>query len=194
MSRVLEVCLAIIGLLFVSPLFLLISLAIKADDGEAVFYRARRVGRFGREFGLFKFRTMVAGADKAGGGVTIQADPRITRVGQFLRRRKLDELPQLLNVLKGDMSFVGPRPEDPRYVRLYSAEQRGLLQYRPGITSPASLAFSDEENLLEGDDWESQYIGDILQQKLAIELEYIPRKSMVTDLKIVVQTLGVFRR
>ena len=148
MPRSLEIILATIGLLLLSPVLIVLALIIKLDDGGPVFYRARRIGRDGHEFALLKFRSMIAGADKRGDGLTTMNDSRVTPMGSFLRRRKLDELPQLFNVLVGDMSFVGPRPEDPRYVEIYTAEQRRVLSTRPGITSPASIEFRNEETLL----------------------------------------------
>ena len=124
-------------------------------------------------FRLYKFRRMVSDADKQGPGITATGDSRITRVGRFLRRTKIDELPQLINVLSGDMSLVGPRPEDPRYVTLYTPEQRRVLAVRPGITSAASLAYRHEEQLLAGADWETVYREEVLPAKLAIDLEYL---------------------
>lgn len=152
-------------------------------------YRAKRVGIRGAIFDLYKFRTMAPNADKMG-GITVLGDKRVTPIGRFLRKYKLDELPQLLNVLKGDMSFVGPRPEDPRYVERYTPEQREVLSVPPGITSPASLHFRNEEALLSGGDWESKYIEQILPRKLAMELEYFPSRSLGGDVRIIIRTLG----
>ncbi|MFZ1551113.1 MAG: sugar transferase, partial [Anaerolineae bacterium] len=131
---------------------------------------AVRVGQDGRPFRLYKFRSMIVGTDRQGPGITATGDPRITRVGRFLRRAKLDELPQLINVLLGDMSLVGPRPEDPRYVAFYTPEQRRVLSVHPGITSPASLAYRHEEQLLAGEDWETHYRTRVLPAKLALDL------------------------
>src|SRR5690349_3953933 len=138
-KRLLDVVAATAGLILLLPLFIVVAIAIKLHDGGHVFYRARRVGKDGCLFHLYKFRTMVVNADRQGPAVTASGDSRITPVGRWLRRTKLDELPQLLNVLVGDMSLVGPRPEDPRYVMLYTPSQRRVLSVRPGITSAASL-------------------------------------------------------
>ena len=172
------------------PVFLFLSTAIKLSDGGPVFYRATRVGRSGRLFRLFKFRSMVPDADRRGGAITVSGDARVTRIGRLLRRFKLDEFPQLINVLKGEMSLVGPRPEDPRYVARYVPEERRVLTVRPGITSIASLQFKDEESLFTGSEWEKLYVEEVLPKKLAIELEYIPQRDVVKDFKIVLRTLG----
>jgi lipopolysaccharide/colanic/teichoic acid biosynthesis glycosyltransferase len=178
------------GLLVLSPLFIAISLAVKLNDGGPVFYRARRVGRGGRLFRLYKFRTMRVDADKKGPGITASGDTRITRIGRWLRRTKLDELPQLLNVLLGDMSLVGPRPEDPRYVALYTPEQRQVLSVRPGITSAASLAYRNEEQLLTGPNWETVYREEVMPAKLAIDLEYLSQRTLQTDIQLILRTIG----
>jgi lipopolysaccharide/colanic/teichoic acid biosynthesis glycosyltransferase len=171
-----------------------IAIAIKAQDGGPVLHRAVRIGRGGRPFRLFKFRTMVAGADSMGPGITAGGDPRITPLGRRLRRAKLDELPQLVNVLLGDMSLVGPRPEDPRYVALYTPEQRQVLLVRPGITSAASLAYRREEQLLSGPDWEAAYRGQVMPAKLTIDLDYLARRSFWSDVMLIVRTaMALFR-
>lgn len=189
MPRSIELIIAALGTLVLLPLLVLFGVAVRLYDGGPALYRARRVGKGGEEFFLFKFRTMVVDAASRGMALTTQSDSRITPIGRILRRTKCDELPQLLNVLKGDMSFVGPRPEDPRYVALYSPEQRKVLDLRPGITSPASLRYRDESSLLTGPDAEEKYIKQILPDKLAIELEYRREKSAWTDLLIVLQTM-----
>jgi len=190
MRRVFEFFVAFVGIVILSPALLTIATLVMAHDGGSVFYRARRVGRNGRFFGLYKFRTMIPNADKEGGALTVSGDIRVTPIGRFLRRHKLDELPQLLNVLKGDMSLVGPRPEDPRYIKYYSPEQRRVLTISPGITSPASLRFRNEEALLSGQDWEKKYLEEILPRKLALELEYFPGRSFWRDIRIIIRTLG----
>src|SRR5260221_80666 len=144
------------------PLFLGVAIAIRIGSPGPVLYRVKRIGKGGREFRLYKFRSMVVDADKIGPGITTAQDNRITSVGRLLRRTKLDEFPQFLNVLVGDMSLVGPRPEDPRYVALYTAEQRHALDARPGITSPASVRYRNEEELLKGQDWETRYLTEIM--------------------------------
>ena len=178
MTRLVDICAAALGLLLLSPLFLFPAVWIKLDSPGSVFYRAQRVGRYGTMFTLLKFRTMVVNADQQGPGITVSGDRRITRSGRWLRRTKLDELPQLVNVLKGEMSLVGPRPEDPRYVAHYTPEQRAVLAVRPGITSAASLQFRREADLLQGEDWETVYLTEIMPQKLAIELDYLARRSL----------------
>lgn len=177
------------GLIILSPLFLGIAIAVRASSPGPALYRARRVGRYGKEFTLYKFRSMVANADRQGPGITAAGDSRVTGVGRFLRRTKLDELPQLINVLRGDMSLVGPRPEDPRYVALYTPEQRRILEQRPGITSMASLTYRHEEQMLSGDDWERVYIEQVMPAKLAIDLEYAQRATLWRDIALIVKTV-----
>jgi len=187
--RALDVVAASCGLIALSPLFALIALLIKLDSPGPVFFRGKRVGKDGRLFWVYKFRTMVADATRCGPGITAARDPRVTRIGRFLRRTKLDEFPQLANVLWGDMSLVGPRPEDPRYVALYTPEQRRVLNVRPGITSAASVRFRHEEQLLQVDNWESLYRKEVLPAKLEIELDYVARRSVWRDLGIIAQTI-----
>lgn len=192
--RSVDILLSLGALLVLGPLFLLIAIAVKSDSSGPVFYLAQRTGRNGQLFRLFKFRSMVTGADRHGPGVTISGDSRVTRMGRFLRRTKLDELPQLWNVLRGDMSLVGPRPEDPRYVALYTAQQRRVLSVRPGITSAASLAFRHEEQLLTGPNWEEKYRTEVLPAKLAIDLDYLDRRTLVSDFGLIFKTfLALFQ-
>ncbi len=188
-QRILDCLASLFGLLLLAPLLLVVGAAVKWHDGGPVIYRGTRVGKNGRLFNEYKFRSMRTGADACGIRLTHSNDDRITAVGRYLRERKLDELPQLFNVLKGDMSLVGPRPEDPRYVAHYTSEQRQVLQWRPGITSPASLRYRDEERLLHGEDWEQRYTREILPHKLAIELDYLTRRNIWTDVSIIFQTL-----
>ncbi len=189
MKRVFDVAMALFGLIVLVPVFLIIGVWIKASSPGPIFYRARRVGRNGLLFSLYKFRSMVVNADRLGVGITAGDDPRITRPGRFLRRTKLDELPQLINVLKGDMSLVGPRPEDPRYVATYTAEQRRVLTVRPGITSWASVQFRHEEQLLSASTVDDVYRREIMPQKLALDLDYIARRSFWLDTRILLHTL-----
>src|SRR6476660_2477593 len=161
------------GLIISCPLLLAIALRICLRDGGPVLYRTQRVGKDGRLFHLYKFRTMVVNADRQGPGITRSGDPRITPEGRWLRRSKLDELPQLINVLRGEMSLVGPRPEDPRYVALYTPTERAVLRARPGLTSAASLAYRHEESLLFGVFWEMRYRTEILPGKIALDREYL---------------------
>jgi len=188
--RLLDLVASLAGLAVLSPLFVLMGVWIKLDTPGPVFYRANRVGRAGRPFRLYKFRSMVAYADRQGPGITTTGDARVTQVGRFLRRAKIDESPQLINVLLGDMSLVGPRPEDPRYVALYTPEQRRVLTVRPGITSAASLAYRHEEQLLSGADWETVYRTRVLPDKLAIDLAYLARRTLGSDLKLIRQTVA----
>lgn len=188
-KRAFDIIASALGLIAISPLILGVAITIKLTSAGPVFYCSRRVGRHGRQFGIYKFRTMVVNADKIGPGVTVYDDPRITRIGRLLRRTKLDELPQLINVLRGEMSLVGPRPEDPRYVALYTQEQRAVLNVTPGITSLASLRYRDEQSLLTGTDWETLYVNEIMPAKLAIDLEYAQRPSLSRDIALITGTL-----
>jgi len=176
------------GLILLSPVLAGAALAVKLSSPGPVLHRAVRVGRAGNPFTVLKFRTMVLEA-VAGPGITSAEDPRVTPVGHVLRRWKLDELPQLVNVLRGEMSLVGPRPEDPRYVARYTPEQRRVLRVRPGLTSPASLRFSREESMLTGEDWETAYLQKILPAKLSEDLEYLEHRSARSDLTILVRSV-----
>ena len=187
--RAIDLPASLIGLVLLSPLLLLLSVWIKLDSRGSIFYRARRVGKDGKLFQLFKFRTMIVGADKAGPKITISGDDRITKVGRFLRRTKLDELPQLINVAKGEMALVGPRPEDPKYVAFYTPEQREILRVRPGITGAASLVYRNEEEQLAGPDWELTYRTEVMPAKLSLDLEYLSRRNVWTDLSLIAQTI-----
>lgn len=190
MKRLIDFCLSIGGLVCLSPLFLLIAFAIKLGDGGPVFYRQVRVGRNSRPFKIWKFRTMVVQADRSGGRLTIGRDPRITRVGGWLRRIKLDESPQLLNVLMGDMSLVGPRPEVPEYVDLYSESQREVLRFRPGVTDLASLHYYNEDDILGSVDSPEKYYREIvIPDKIRINLEYASRSSVASDFGVIAKTL-----
>jgi FlaA1/EpsC-like NDP-sugar epimerase/lipopolysaccharide/colanic/teichoic acid biosynthesis glycosyltransferase len=186
-KRAFDASVAAGALLLLSPLLLVVSALLLIIDGRPVLYRGERVGRDGLSFGMFKFRTMVPNADRLGPGVTMGADPRITRFGAGLRRAKLDELPQLLNVLRGDMSLVGPRPEDSRFVAGYTPEQLRVLDVRPGITSPASIAFRDEQSRLAGAT-EQDYLQRVLPLKLRLDLEYVEHQSLALDLSVLAQT------
>jgi len=188
-QRVFDLLASLVGLVLLFPLFVLIAIAIKLDSPGPVFFRGQRVGQDGHLFRLYKFRSMVADAARSGPGITAAGDPRITRVGKILRRTKFDELPQLIHVVCGEMSLVGPRPEDPRYVASYTREQRRALSVRPGITSPASLRFRHEEELLQGENWEHVYLEQVMPAKLQIELDYLERRSPWRDLCIIVQTV-----
>jgi lipopolysaccharide/colanic/teichoic acid biosynthesis glycosyltransferase len=188
--RWLDVSVSLLGLILLSPVLLLAALVVKCSSPGPVLYRARRVGKDGRLFDLYKFRSMVADADECGPKITGSGDPRVTRIGRILRRTKIDELPQLFNTLTGDMSLVGPRPEDPGYVRSYSPEQRQVLRVKPGITSAATVLHRHEEQMLVGSDWEEKYRTEILPAKLRIELDYLSRRTLSQDLLILAQTVS----
>jgi lipopolysaccharide/colanic/teichoic acid biosynthesis glycosyltransferase len=193
-KRLFDVGATIAGLFVLWPVLLIVALLIKLDDGGSVFFRQERVGRAGRRFRVWKFRTMIPDAERRGGALTVGQDPRTTRVGRWLRRSKLDELPQLFNVLAGDMSLVGPRPEVPRYVARYSAEQRRVLDLVPGITDPASIAYSRESELLaRAPDPERYYVTAVMPDKIRINLTYAARATRWTDVKVVLGTLGHLR-
>lgn len=185
-KRGFDVAVSAAGLVLLSPVILAAALAVKLNSPGSAFYGGTRVGKDGRTFRILKLRTM---RPQAGGpAVTAGDDPRITSVGRLLRRTKIDELPQLFNVLKGDMSLVGPRPEDPKYVALYTPEQRAVLSVRPGITGPAVLAFIDEEEQLKGGDPESAYVANVMPQKLAADLRYVQTATFSGDLSILGRT------
>ncbi len=189
LRRILDAAVAFVGLAVLSPVFALIAAAIKAEDGGPVFYSHPRVGQNFSQIGVTKFRTMVPGADRMGGPVTVVGDPRVTRVGRFLRSHKLDELPQLINVLRGEMSLVGPRPESEAYVAMFQAEYAPLLRHLPGITDPATLAFRDEERLLSGRDVEKYYLEEVLPRKLELSGNYLQSRTLFSDLKVLLRTL-----
>jgi lipopolysaccharide/colanic/teichoic acid biosynthesis glycosyltransferase len=194
-KRLYDIVLSAWGLVTASPVLLTVAIAIKLEGGGSILFRQVRVGRHGRHFTLVKFRSMRADPAAAGPSITRQSDPRITRVGRVLRRSKLDELPQLWNVLVGDMSLVGPRPELPRYVALYTADQRRVLASRPGLTDLATLEFRDEERLLESaEDPEQFYVQHCIPRKLELSLEYASQATIWTDTKLLARTvLGMCR-
>ena len=191
LKRLFDVLCSSVGLLLMSPLLLGIALWIKIDSPGPVFFRQQRVGRGGVPFRIHKFRSMFEGAALSGPQITVGADPRITRAGHFLRRNKLDELPQLLDVLAGTMSLVGPRPEVPRYVALYPAELRDkVLSVRPGITDPASVEYRSESDLLAAAaDPERLYIEQIMPAKLHRAAQYVESMSLLTDVRLIGATL-----
>jgi len=188
MRRVFDLICASAGLVLLSPLLPVIALAIKLEDGGPVIYSQRRMGKNFRTFRLYKFRTMISGADRSG-PLTAPCDARITRVGRWLRKYKLDELPQLLNVIKGDMQLVGARPEIARYVEMFRSQYEQILRDRPGITDPASLKFRHEEDAFRPGSVEQQYVSEILPRKLELSLEYSRRRSFFGDLGIICHTL-----
>jgi lipopolysaccharide/colanic/teichoic acid biosynthesis glycosyltransferase len=190
LKRITDIVIAILGLCVLSPVMIIVAAIVKWDSPGEVFFQGTRVGLKGKTFRIYKFRTMYDGKTR-GSAISVKDDPRITRAGRVLRKLKLDELPQLLNVLSGEMSFVGPRPEDPKYVSIYNLEQRQLLDVRPGITSPGSILFKDEASYLKGDDWEQVYCSNILPAKLRCDLDYINSASWWSDLAVIAQTMGI---
>ena len=188
LKRTFDLIVSLVALIVLSPLLAIIAALVKLDSPGPAFYRAERIGRGGRPFRMYKFRTMIVGADRVGPAITCRDDPRITRLGRLLRRTKLDELPQFLNVLRGEMSLVGPRPEAPRYVALYSPQQREVLKARPGITGLAQLAYIHEEELLNPANLDRDYVRVLLPRKLALDLEYVNGQSFLLDLKILLWT------
>ena len=189
MKRIFDVTASGLGLLLLSPLFLIVTIWIRLDSPGPVFYRQTRVGRYNKDFRLLKFRSMRVGSDKKGLITVGGRDPRVTRSGYYIRKYKLDELPQLINVFKGDMSLVGPRPEVRKYVDLYTPEQLHVLDVRPGITDMASIRYRNENELLEqAADPEQFYRDTVMQDKLRINLEYVSDHSFFKDIKIILMT------
>jgi lipopolysaccharide/colanic/teichoic acid biosynthesis glycosyltransferase len=190
-KRFFDLMFSLFGLIILSPFFLIISLCISIHSKGGVYYIQKRVGKHGKEFNIIKFRTMFAGAENKGLLTIGNQDSRITKPGKWLRKRKLDELPQLINILKGEMSFVGPRPEVRKYVNLYNPEQKMVLSVRPGLTDYASLVYINESEVLASHgNPEKAYTEKIMQEKLALNLKYLQEKGLLTDVKIIVKTLG----
>lgn len=196
LKRLFDLVAAAAGIVIVSPLLLIISVVVTLESRGGVFYKQKRVGRYGREFTLLKFRTMRLESDRSGLLTVGSRDPRITRTGIFLRKYKLDELPQLFNVLYGSMSLVGPRPEVKKYVDLYNDEQRKVLNVKPGITDLASLEYFEENDLLaESPEPELTYIREIMPAKLELNRKYIETQGLITDMKIILKTVGrIFKK
>jgi len=194
-KRMFDLVFSVFGLVPLSPLLLALIVFIKIDSPGPVFYRGLRVGRYGKTFRIFKFRSMVEEAEKLGGASTPEDDPRVTRVGRFLRRYKLDELPQILNVITGEMSLVGPRPQVPWAVELYTQEERTVLNARPGITDYASVRFRDEGEILRGSaNPDKDYFEKIHPEKMRLSLEYVRKQSLWLDCQILWKTLAVVLR
>jgi len=190
MKRLLDIVLSISGLLVLLPFFPFVAILIKLDTSGPIFFRQERIGKNFSRFTIYKFRTMLENADKKGTLITAGGDSRITKVGGFLRRYKIDELPQLFNVLKGDMSFVGPRPEVSKYVQLFETEYRKLLTVRPGITDLASLRYSNEEAVLgKSNALEELYVSTILPEKIKLSSHYVDNHTLMTDLKLILKTV-----
>lgn len=190
MKRLFDFVAAAAGLLVLAPLMLLAAFLIKLDSPGPVFFKQERVGQGFRPFLIYKFRTMAADAAQRGSSITVGADPRITRIGHFLRKTKIDELPQLINVIKGEMSFVGPRPEVPRYVDMFRKDYEEILRIRPGITDPASLKYQDEADVLgRSVNAEEEYIRRVLPDKLKLAKAYVGRSSFSYDLGLIFRTV-----
>lgn len=195
LKRSLDISLALFGLVLLSPLLLLIAIGIVLDSRGGIIYKQERIGKGEEPFALYKLRTMRPNSDRKGLLTVGNRDQRITRIGYYLRRYKLDELPQLWNVVEGTMSLVGPRPEVRRYVELYNPEQRRVLEVRPGITDYASLAYINENELLaQSEEPERTYIEEVMPRKLALNLKYIEEQSFGTDVKILLKTVGKILR
>lgn len=183
---------SLLALIALSPVLLIAAILIKLDSPGPVLYMAERIGKGGRSFKMVKFRTMIADAARLGPGITYKADPRITRVGRFLRRTHIDEWPQFFNILRGDMSFVGPRPEAPTYVERYTPQQREVLKARPGMTGLAQVLYMQTEAaMLDATTLDEVYLNEILPKKLELDLQYIQNQSFLLDLKLLIQTLFV---
>ena len=189
LKRIFDIILSLFGLIILFPFMLMIAILIKLDSEGTVFFKQVRVTKNGREFKIFKYRTMKIGSDKYS-QITVGKDDRITKIGMFLRKYKLDEIPQLINVLLGDMSLVGPRPEVPKYVALYTEGQKEILKVRAGITDYASIEFSDENDLLASEaEPEKAYIEKIMPKKIELNKKYLSEISMLTDIKIILLTI-----
>lgn len=191
LKRIFDVIFSVLGLIFLLPIFAIIAFLIKWDSAGSIFYRGERVGQFNKKFKIFKFRSMVINADKIGGSSTSGDDPRITGIGKFLRKYKIDEFPQLINILKGEMSFVGPRPEVVEYVELFSKKEKIIiLSLKPGITDYASIWNHDEGKILAGSkDPEKTYLEKIRPKKVELQMRYIKEMSFLNDLKIIFKTI-----
>lgn len=190
LKRSFDIFFSVIGLILLSPVFLIMAIWIKWDSYGPVFYKQTRVGKNAKIFLLYKFRSMRVGSDKEGLLTVGEKDPRITRSGKFIRKFKLDEFPQLINVLRGEMSIVGPRPEVPKYVALYNEEQRDILNIRPGISDWSSIRFSNENELLaQAENYEDFYISEVMPEKLKMNLEYVRSNNFWIDLKIIFMTM-----
>lgn len=188
--RLLDIVLSLLGLLFLLPIFLILAVWIKLDSQGSIFFRQIRVGKDGKDFRIYKFRTMIVNAEKMGIITIGERDPRITNSGYFLRKYKLDELPQLINVLKGEMSFVGPRPEVRKYVEMYNQEQLKILTVKPGITDYASIEYINEDEILGKPlNPEKTYIEEIMPQKIKYNMKYINNKTVIEYFKIIFLTI-----
>jgi len=183
---------SLVAFIILSPIFLITAMLIKLDCPGPVLYMAERIGKNGKLFEMYKFRTMVADAARLGSAITCNEDPRITRVGRFLRRTHIDEWPQFFNILRGDMSFVGPRPEAPTYIEHYTPQQREVLNGRPGMTGLAQVQYmQNEAAMLDATTLDEVYLNEILPKKLELDLQYIQNQSFLLDLQLLIQTLFI---
>ena len=190
LKRIFDFFASLLGIIVLSPILVAVSIAIKLDSKGNILFLQKRVGKDGVPFNIYKFRTMVTDAEKLGKQITVGKDSRITKTGAFLRKYKIDELPQLFNVLKGDMSLVGPRPEVPNYVELYTEEEKKVLTVRPGITDLASLRYKDENEILgKVENPEEYYINVIMKDKLKLNLEYIEKSNLFFDISLIIKTV-----
>jgi lipopolysaccharide/colanic/teichoic acid biosynthesis glycosyltransferase len=190
MKRLFDVIFSFLGLILLAPLFVIVAVLIKLESRGTVFFVQERIGKDFKPFSIYKFRSMINDAFEKGPPVTIGNDERITRIGKLLRRTKIDELPQLINILCGDMSFVGPRPELKKYVEMFRSDYEKLLEVRPGITDPASIKFSDEASMLSSsEDWEKKYVSIILPEKIKLALEYVENHNIFLDLRLIFRTV-----
>src|SRR5215469_6186943 len=194
--RLVDIIVASLVLIILLPVFVLVGLAIQLDSPGNPLYRGCRAGKDGRLFRMLKFRSMVVNADRNGSAVTGKIDPRITRVGRFIRKTKIDEFPQFWNVLIGDMTLIGPRPEAPSIVELYTPEQRHVLSVKPGLTGPSQISCTEDESMavLSSKAAERYYIQNVLERRLAIDAEYIRNRSLNGDLALIAQTIGLMLR
>lgn len=191
-KRFIDIVIAAVLLFLFLPVFALVSYLIRKEDGGSVFYKGERIGKNGVPFKMYKFRTMVMNADKVGGSSTSDNDPRITKVGKALRKYKIDELPQLINVLKGEMSIVGPRPEVKEYVELYTEDEKRILRVRPGMTDWASIWNPDEGNILaKYEDPDKAYMEVIRPKKLELQKKYVEELSLSNDIRIIIKTIKI---
>lgn len=192
-KRLLDIAAACMGLVVLVPIFIAIGVLIKLDSPGPVFFKGERIGQYGKRFSILKFRSMVPDAARLGTAITSHDDPRVTRVGRFLRKTKLDELPSLVNVLKGEMSLVGPRPESPCWVERYTPQQRAVLTIRPGITGLAQIKYRNEEGLLSTANIETEY-PRIMNDKLNMDLRYLENHSFLVDMRILLETAAALFR
>lgn len=189
-KRIFDLLVSFIGLIILSPFLLIIALLIKIDSTGPVFFKQKRVGKDGKIFNIFKFRTMINDAERKGLQITVGKDIRITRLGHFLRKTKVDELPQLINVIIGDMSFVGPRPEVPKYVNMYNEYQKNILKVKPGITDIASIEYINESEILSNsENPEKTYVDTIMVDKIGLNMKYITNISLINDIKLIMRTI-----